>query len=379
MGSITLSTKETNRFKMNIYRGVVDRIDLKELKDVIINNKADIVILRVPTENAADQDKLERLGFNFICADTLIYYTMDLEQSKISPLRNNDIQFHVASSHDFETIDFMIREIFADYTNHYNSNHYIDKEHITEGYQEWVKDFISKSEGDGRISWIVKNGDVPVAFATCSYEEEKRVCEGVLYGVVPEHGGRGIYTDLIRYTKNYFKEKGYKDMKVSTQVQNVAVQKVWTREGYGIEKSYNTFHINSLLDFSVIEPVERSFTITEAEVQKYGEATGDFNPIHFDENFAKANKLKGKIAHGIITNAMLTKYYGMEYPGNGTMFMSYNYLFYKPIYLNETYRMIITFPVINAESGTYKSVAKILDSEGNVCMITYNNLMKRKS
>ncbi len=377
MNAISHALKESSRFEMNIYRGVSEHVDIKILKDTILKNNVDILMLRIPAENIAEQDKLDRLGFDYLCADTLVYYSSQLQQTETVNLRNADIQFYVTTQGDIERLNAMVLQIFSNYTNHYNSNPYINKKHITEGYQEWVRDFISKETNGSCISWIIKRGKELVGFATCSHDEKEKNCEGILYGVMPGQDGKGIYTDLIRYTMNYFKTRGYETMKVSTQIQNVAVQKVWGREGFFLSKSYNTFHINSLLGYSLRGKTEMDFTISESDVQKVAETTGDFNPIHFDDSFAIENKLDRKIAHGIIPNSMLTKFYGMEYPGNGTLFLKYKYLFLRPLYLNEAYKLTIGFPVINSESGIYKSVATIRDRDNNVCLIGYSDMKKR--
>src|SRR3546814_5792516 len=57
---------------------------------------------------------------------------------------------------------------------------------------------------------------------------------------LPEHAGGGLYGDLIRYTQARFRALGYRRMKVSTQVWNLAVQKVWSREGFSLVQAYDT-------------------------------------------------------------------------------------------------------------------------------------------
>ena len=44
-----------------------------------------------------------------------------------------------------------------------------------------------------------------------------------------------------------------------------------------------------------------SRTVTEEDIQKFGEVSGDFNPVHFDEDYAKATIFRGRIAHGLLT------------------------------------------------------------------------------
>ena len=66
----------------------------------------------------------------------------------------------------------------------------------------------------------------------------------MLNGILPSFSGRGIYTDFIRYILNVFKEMGLKEMKISTQIQNCSVQKVWAREQFYLKESFVTIHIN---------------------------------------------------------------------------------------------------------------------------------------
>jgi len=42
-------------------------------------------------------------------------------------------------------------------------------------------------------------------------------------------------------------------------------------------------------------------TVTESDIQKFGEVSGDMNPAHFDEEWAKTTMFKGRIAHGVLS------------------------------------------------------------------------------
>ena len=66
--------------------------------------------------------------------------------------------------------------------------------------------------------------------------------EGVLFAVAPEAQGGGIYRSFMVNGMQWCKEQQAKRMVVSTQVTNVAVQKVWCRVGFEPARSYYTFH-----------------------------------------------------------------------------------------------------------------------------------------
>jgi len=75
--------------------------------------------------------------------------------------------------------------------------------------------------------------------------------------------------------------------------------------------------MKNLLNYEVYYrlPV-REWVPTHLQVRQYAEASGDFNPIHLDDNYARQAGLGGVIAHGMLTMAqmaaMLTDWIGME-------------------------------------------------------------------
>lgn len=81
--------------------------------------------------------------------------------------------------------------------------------------------------------------------------------------------------------------------------------------------------------------VEVSKIITEEDVKKFVEISGDNNPIHLDEEFAKRSFFKRRIAHGLLSvglvSAALTKLFG---PGN--LWLNESFTFKKPIFIGDT-------------------------------------------
>jgi len=90
------------------------------------------------------------------------------------------------------------------------------------------------------------------------------------------------------------------------------------------------------------ETLEISKQITELDIEKLIEISGDDNPLHTDEEFAQRTIFKGRIAHGILSAALvsaaLTKMFG---PGNLWMSQTIKYTF--PVRINDiiTARLII--------------------------------------
>jgi hypothetical protein len=368
-----VSDLESKRFKLNILRANVEEINVKELKLRIFDNNVDVTILRISSSNSAMIPKLDYLDFEYFQADTLVYYSLNLEKYKPHSLKNQDLTFVKATTDDAIVLRRMVRVIFQEYTNHYSSNKFINTEDALEGYVQWVINFLDYVNKD---VFIIYRNEEPIAFATCECLEDN--VEGVLFGVMPDASGGGIYSDIIRFTQSYYQKKGIKIMKVSTQIQNLPVQKVWAREGFVLQDSFSTIHINSLLNLSVLKTKKYSLSITQNMIEEYGNTSGDFNKLHFDNVYSSKFGFKQNIAHGLIPSGEISRIFGMEYPGQGTIILSYKTIFIQPMYPNQSYDFIINTYYHNAENGIYMCLVKVNDSEGNTCLLSYNKLINRK-
>jgi hypothetical protein len=370
--TINFSEIESKRFNLNIARSKMIDIQIKEISNFVNKNYIDIVILRIPTEKIEQASKLMQLGYPYYQTDTLVYYKVDFTVYHAKELKNNDLQFVLATINDVEHISKLIDVIFPGYTNHYNSNPLINIENVIEGYKEWVINYIDRKD---KFVFLVRKNGKYIGFASCSINDG--IAEGILYGVLPEVSGGGIYSDIIRYTQMFFIQKGAGSMKVSTQVQNYAVQKVWSREGFFLFESFATIHINAMLNYSIVEKKQFDIFFSTSDINLAGELSGDWNPVHFNDVLAKKMGFDKRITHGLLSNAALSKYFGTVFPGNGTLFMGYTYKFIKPIYPEEKYTVNVTVPMMDKNREYYLCVIKVFDKQNNLCLISYNQLIKR--
>jgi len=84
------------------------------------------------------------------------------------------------------------------------------------------------------------------------------------------------------------------------------------------------------------QKASRTMTITSAHVQAYAEMTGDYNPLHFDTEFAGRTKFGKLVAQGGLTTGILHALVAMDMPGPGTVFLSQNWKFTAPAYIGDT-------------------------------------------
>jgi 3-hydroxybutyryl-CoA dehydratase len=76
-------------------------------------------------------------------------------------------------------------------------------------------------------------------------------------------------------------------------------------------------------------------TMTDADIRHFAEATGDTNPIHLDEEFAKGTIFKTRIAHGMLTASHISSVFATRLPGAGCIYVSQEFKFKAPVRLGD--------------------------------------------
>lgn len=88
--------------------------------------------------------------------------------------------------------------------------------------------------------------------------------------------------------------------------------------------------------FKVGDKAATARTVTEADVVLFGGVTGDLNPAHTDEVWAKGTRFGGRIAHGMLSAGYISAVLGMKLPGPGTIYMSQSLKFTAPVRIGDT-------------------------------------------
>jgi 3-hydroxybutyryl-CoA dehydratase len=79
-----------------------------------------------------------------------------------------------------------------------------------------------------------------------------------------------------------------------------------------------------------------SKTISETDVYLFAGITGDFNPAHVDEEYARKTAFKGRIAHGMLTAGLISHILGMKLPGPGCIYVQQELRFLAPVHIGDT-------------------------------------------
>lgn len=119
-----------------------------------------------------------------------------------------------------------------------------------------------------------------------------------------------------------------------------------------------------------------SIKITDELVRNFSKLTGDNNPIHLDDEYAKNTIFKKRIAHGMLVASYFSKMIAHTYPGEGSIYVSQSFEFLKPCYINDTLEYYIELE--KQETYKYYLITTVINQnkdlilKGNALVINYN-------
>jgi len=109
-------------------------------------------------------------------------------------------------------------------------------------------------------------------------------------------------------------------------------------------------------------------TITDTDLLLFGMSSGDFNPVHFDDTFAQSSQFGERIAHGMLLGSYFSALIANHLPGPGTVYVSQNLNFKRPVKLNDT--LTIRVEVIEKKEKGSRVILKcsIKNQAGKECV-----------
>jgi 3-hydroxybutyryl-CoA dehydratase len=103
------------------------------------------------------------------------------------------------------------------------------------------------------------------------------------------------------------------------------------------------------MDLKIGDTFSTSKQITDAVVRAFAELSGDFNPIHLDEEFASKTRFGRRIAHGMISGALISAVLGYEFKERKIVYLSQTLKFTAPVFLDDTVTATATVANIRAD------------------------------
>jgi len=108
--------------------------------------------------------------------------------------------------------------------------------------------------------------------------------------------------------------------------------------------------------------------ISGDDVDRFAEVVGDSNPIHLDEAYARESFFKKRIVHGAFLAGLISKVLGMDFPGEGTVYISQTSSFKRPVFVDSTVKVDVKVTLVDTEKRRLVLDTTILNSDGKVCL-----------
>ncbi len=236
--SIALS--ELDRMRFGITTAKAYNLTLETLpvaQDFCQEHDVTLLIARVSAQRLNVVQAMESDGFRL--TDSLVYYAFKYARKTI-PDDDSPYTLRLAQPADAERITPVAAHSFQGYYGHYHADPRLDRAACDATYTDWARRSVTDPTMADAVL-LVEDDNALLGFATLRMNSPEEG-EGILFGVAPEAQGRGIYRTMMIYGMRWIQERGAERMIVSTQLTNVAVQKVWARVGFEMDHAYYTFH-----------------------------------------------------------------------------------------------------------------------------------------
>ena len=109
-------------------------------------------------------------------------------------------------------------------------------------------------------------------------------------------------------------------------------------------------------------------TITESMIDDFAKLTGDFSPIHMDEDYASTTTYQRRVVDGMLLASFLSKIVGMYLPGKHALYFSQSLDFRQPCFIGDT--ITVSSIVIDKSPSTkiLKIESKITNQVGKILL-----------
>jgi 3-hydroxybutyryl-CoA dehydratase len=101
-----------------------------------------------------------------------------------------------------------------------------------------------------------------------------------------------------------------------------------SKESPMIGKTYDQIRVGDSAEFSK--------TFSKADVYLYAGISGDFNPAHVNEAYARKTFFKTRIVHGMLSAGLISAVIGTQLPGPGSIYMRQTLSFLAPVHMGDT-------------------------------------------
>ena len=103
--------------------------------------------------------------------------------------------------------------------------------------------------------------------------------------------------------------------------------------------------------------------ITAEMVDRFAALSGDYSPLHVDEEFARGRGFRNRVVHGVLMTALLSRLVGVHFPGEKALIQSINARFLNPAYIGDRVRVEASIDQVSEAARTIVLKAVIENAE----------------
>jgi len=114
-------------------------------------------------------------------------------------------------------------------------------------------------------------------------------------------------------------------------------------------------------ELSVGQSAETTHVVGAADIEAFAAVSGDVNPVHMDEDYARTTTFGGRIAHGMLAAAYISAVLGNDLPGPGAIYLSQSLRFRRPVKIGDPVTARVTVKALDAAKGhaTFETVCLV--------------------
>ena len=124
-----------------------------------------------------------------------------------------------------------------------------------------------------------------------------------------------------------------------------------------------------LVDLSIGQKAEFTEVISESMMEEFAKMSGDYNPHHMDESYARQTRFKKRICHGMLLASLFSRLIGMHLPGKHSLYFSQSLNFLYPAFIDDKVTVEGEIVKISRSTGIITLKTRIT-KENNIELVT---------
>jgi acyl dehydratase len=119
-------------------------------------------------------------------------------------------------------------------------------------------------------------------------------------------------------------------------------------------------------DLALGDKASLDFVVSDQDMARFAALSGDFNPLHIDDVFAREKKFEGKVVYGALIIAKVSRLIGMDLPGRDSVWTNISFQFNRPLYVGQAATLEGTVANLSEATGgvelkiTLKAAGRLL-------------------